>query len=127
MNEMNAMSKSEKKILKILIKPSAKMEFPIKEETGADGIKYSVYQIPKEKIQEVVEQLNPFVTIPEKPYCLHEKRFFSTNEAKVIRYSDRNIPVSPDFLNTGGMCVDWIDADDEEEGVFVNEVRGNED
>lgn len=108
---VNEMSQSEKEILCDVISESDALPYEITLQTGSDDYQYEVYDIPESDICNVVRECYPFLDAPEDTdeiLCVHEREFFSLCEAKIIRYRNRNIPVSKFFLQSGGTCIDWI-------------------
>lgn len=107
----NEMSLGEKEILCKIINESDHLPYRIISQEGSDGYLYEVYDIPQEEVVKNIYQCYPFTDIPQNNgecFCLHARELFNMEDAKIIRYHNRNIPVSADFLRTGGTCLDWL-------------------
>ena len=106
------MSIMEKQIMECLLPMTPPLPYPRKVLKMAYGADSEEYVLPSEERVAVLQQLYPFVNCPgldDVLYDIHQKRCFKAGEYRVIRERGRNMLVSPDYPNTGGMVVDWVD------------------
>ncbi|MBO7741402.1 MAG: hypothetical protein J6S21_02505, partial [Victivallales bacterium] len=107
------MSLMEKQVLEIILPEAPPLPFPTRPMKMAYGPDALEVLIPAEERGRILQQLYPFHSCPaldEIMYDIHQQRFFPVCEYRVIRERNRNMLVSPDYPNTGGMVVDWMDA-----------------
>lgn len=105
------MSKTEKDIICIITDEAPLLPYKLKPLRLAYGEDTQVYDIPKDKREEVFESLYFFQNRPNMEdtiYDIHEQKFFTASEYRVIRERGRNILVSPYYASTGGTIIDWI-------------------
>lgn len=79
-----------------------------------------MYEIPECDKEEVLKKCWPFVPVPEpcKEYMdIHVSKRCRFRECNVIRYNNRNIIVSPFYLEAGGTVVDLVDPTIEDDLV----------
>jgi len=117
------MSMPEKEILCTLLEEEAPLDYPLRALRMASGPDAQEYVIPEEDKADVLQELYPFVNCPkldDKLFDLHEGRFFTVRDYKVIREMGRNFLVSPYYASSGGMVVDWIE---QELSAGASEVR----
>ncbi len=115
-------SEQEKRLLEILVKESPRLDyvvtFHVSEEYGVEEF----YVIPDEDKEKVLTELWPFVNcfkMTDLVYDIHKEDFFMFKDCMVMRWNHRNIIVCPDYLNTGGTCLDIIDI----EKIKVNKIK----
>jgi len=115
---------AEKEAMIRMCKESPALRFPLKQRTTADGTSEMVYDIPAKHKRYWLNRLWPFVGFDyDTPkYDLHSKSAFKASDMLVIRYKNRNLVVCPDYLNTGGMAVDVLEAS-EKDGDLPVAVR----
>ncbi len=109
------MSPTEKQCLNEIINESLPLNFPVRKLKMAIGPDAIEYIIPRKEKEAVLNALYPFSKTPsmnDTRYCLHEGKEFKVRNFKVIREDNRNYMVSPDYANTGGMVIDWIEPED---------------
>lgn len=108
-------SSQEKQIMAMILPPMPELPYPLKIMPMWKGEPALEYDIPDGDREKVFRQIYPFKPCPqmdEYRFDLHSEKTFQIREYRVIRELDRNLLVSPYYPESGGMVVDWMDADD---------------
>lgn len=105
-------SPGEKGLLCKYFDESPMLEYPLREITVGNGTKEYMYDIPREDTKKVLSTIcSEFVDMlfsGEELMDVHNLKTVDPNDIKIIRYEERNIPVSPYYESDGGMLIDII-------------------
>jgi len=107
------MSPGEKEILCMMVSPEPQLPFPLVDMHLANGDTEKEYVIPDEQREQIFEELFPFVPRPDLDDVMldiHENKTFVVRDFRVLRWEGRNLLVSPYYPHSGGMVVDWMEA-----------------
>ena len=122
-------SAQEKDVIKGL-QPEAP-ELPYRKEivTCKDGSKCRLYKIPQEDVLKIINEIFPYelhkqFTKNSKVYDLHSRNTYNVTELRILRWSRRNVVVSPDYPNTGGMVVDLMPPEMRDDPEIIVKVKG---
>ena len=117
----NLWSQAEKTVIVKLYKEAPLLPYPLVVKETRIGTKEMVYDIPKEAVVDFVEKLWPwcdaFNTTPGYYTDLHSGKKIDPQEIMILRHEKRNIPVCPDYSQTGGMVVDFVETSQLEEST----------
>ena len=114
---VKVMSLPEKQIMSEFISESEPLPYAISNLHTEIGSTERVYNIPQEEKEKVLKELYPFADCPSMDdvlYDLHEEECFTVKDFMVIRWEGRNFLVSPYYLKSGGMVIDFIKPEDVE-------------
>lgn len=116
-------SPTEKTIVVHLYKEEPLLPYPLLTKETRIGTKEMVYDIPKKEIVDFVAKLwpwkDPLKTTPGYYIDLHSRKKVDLHDMMILRYESRNIPVLPDYFQTGGMIVDLVETYQLEETTGV--------
>lgn len=118
-------SRPEKDCLCKFVKASPALHFPLKNRKTASGIVEQVYFIPKSEKYEVIKGLWPFEDKPKPGQefkDVHSDQIVKVEDLMVIRWNERNMVVAPDYFKTGGMAVDLVDPNADDDASFLVSV-----
>ena len=123
----------EKTIVVRLYKEEPVLPYPFLLKETRIGTKEMVYDIPKEDVVGCVAKLWPWKsnleTTPGYYSDLHSRKRVDLQDMMILRYENRNIPVCPDYFQTGGMIVDLVETYQLEEtagiGCVTKEAKQN--
>ena len=119
-------SDPEKSMLEIILDEAEPLPYALKAIEMYDGSTEQEYEIPDEDKQSVLDTLYPFDKCPklnERRFDIHEQKVFTVREYRVIRCRNRNMIVSPYYNHSGGMVVDWMPT--EEDNDFIQVVKSS--
>ena len=105
-------SGEEKKLYKQLAGEMPVLGFPLEDLVLPNGQIEQVYNIPAELVFQTAVSLWPFLPEPtaETEFVdVHCDKKFKFKEAKIIRFDNRNMLVSPFYAEKGGTVLDFID------------------
>lgn len=121
------MSLQEKGVLCIMLPEAEPLPFSLKELKMAYGPAEEVYDIPKDDKPAALRDAWPFAcacpSMEDELFDLHEEKCFKFRDAQIIRYSGRNMMVSPYYASTGGMAVDFVPKNQMGGDTVVMDVR----
>ena len=95
--------------------------YAIRAITTDNGHVAMVYDLPHDALISNIQRLWPFDNVPDETTLLidlHSHMKMRLCDMKMIRWHRRNIPVSGDYLHTGGMTIDFIPAEKEDDKVI---------
>jgi hypothetical protein len=131
-HEEDEMSRSEKGLLCMLMPESEPLDLPTRPLHMSKGPDTMEYVVPEDRREEFLKLLYPFIEVPDidaRLYDIHENKAFTVREYRVIRERNRNFIVSPYYPRSGGMVVDWMscnfDDNGEEPVAEVQTVKGS--
>ena len=108
--QKNNMSQEERKFIKALIGEQPSLEFPLKPLLLSNGFESQEYEIPKDKRQEVYDELYPFtdgITMDDVALDIHSGKKFYVRDYRLIREDGINFLASPYYPESGGTVLDW--------------------
>lgn len=106
-------SPGEKEMLSMLVRPSARLKFPLRKVEIRPGAVDWIYDIPEECKYVTVKKCWPF-SKPKLGKCdktwfdVHAGKTTKSERLNVIRWRGRNLVVSEFYEDTGGMTVDLL-------------------
>lgn len=130
---MNRMSEKEKAIIREYMEEQGPLPFPMKTVETSDGGMAEMYDIPEDRIKEVLEQLyflEPVPGMDDMVLDIHENKRFRFREARVVREGRYNFIVSPFYPVSGGTILDFAGEDDvvdEGKVIVMRGVKGKKD
>lgn len=125
-NPPKEMSLPEKEILCVMLKESDLLPLETRPLKMRYGKPETEYVIPDDKRKEILKQVCPFNIVPaleDEMYDIHEDKFFTVRDYRVIRCRNRNMLVSPYYPISGGMIVDWVPKEQAAETMVVTKAR----
>ena len=108
--ENSEWSRAEKSVLVKLQDPEPMLDFAVQQLRNADGGVESLYAgVGYEQLKKCWPFKGRKPKADQMFFDIHSQTVFEFREARILRYNRRNILVSPHYLATGGMVVDFCD------------------
>ena len=112
--KVSKLGKYERDMLTKIMGFLPKLEFATHRRRKSDGVMVDVYDIPDSKKAEILAELYPFSPSPsldDTLFDIHEVKTFKVSDFMVVREDNSNFAVSPYYLHSGGIILDWIPMD----------------
>ena len=110
----NEWSGSEKAMICMIQEEAPVLPYPLTRVCLPNGTMEDMYNIPEDKVAEVVRSLWPFAPAPavDKEFVdIHCDKQVKVSELKVIRHNNRNIVVSKYYQEAGGTVMDLVEPE----------------
>ena len=130
---MDRMSEKEKSIIREYMGEQNPLPFPMELVETSDGGSVKMYDIPEDRVKEILEQLyflEPVPAMDDMILDVHENKRFRFREARVVREGKYNFIVSPFYPVSGGTILDFAGDDDvvdEGKVIVMRGVKGKKD
>ena len=116
----------ERRLLLTAFGSGARLDYPTVQIELSNGKVIEVYDIPDADREKVFRQLYVFDSYPdlnEVRLDIHSNKLFYIRDFLVTREGEGNFLVSPYYPESGGTVLDWVEPEDEENGVHISCLR----